>query len=230
MVSVRWVDSAESTNTILRDGPCEHGDSVATFNQTNGRGRLGREWIDVPGKGLAISVAVCVPVAVPTLVPLVAGAAAIESIRALTGRTDLWLKWPNDVYLGDSKVAGILTEMPSAGRIIVGLGLNINHRTDELPVSTATSLAIEGIEIDPVAFAEGWSELLCLRSAEIGSNALTAWINGFIGLKGELVRIDFPDGTHRTGTLAGIAADGSLVLGTGDPIVAGDISRLRPAE
>ncbi len=230
MVSVRWVDSAESTNTILRDGPREHGDAVATLNQTNGRGRLGRDWIDVPGMGLAISVAVCVPVAVPTLVPLVAGAAAIELIRALTGRTDLWMKWPNDVYVGDRKVAGILTEMPSADRIIVGLGLNIGHRADELPVATATSLALEGIEIDPVAFAEDWAELVCARSADIGTDAVVDWVDGFIGLKGERVRVDFPDGTHRTGALVGITADGSLVLDTGEPIVAGDISRLRPAE
>ena len=192
---------------------------------------MGRDWIESPGKGLAVSLVLTRQVATPTIVPLIAGAAAIDVLRSLTGAAEsFWMKWPNDVYSGQRKLAGILTEMPTAGRIIVGLGVNLSHTQDELPVDTATSLALEGFDIDPVAFVDDWREAVLDRTVRSDDQSTIDWVNSRLGLRRESVRIDFPDGSHRVGTVVGVDSTGALVLESGDTIVAGDITRLRPAD
>lgn len=230
MNPVRWVDTVESTNTELRDGAITHGDAVATLNQTAGRGRLGRDWVESPGRGLALSVGLTEPVAVPTLVPLIAGAAAIEALQKFQPSSRAWMKWPNDVYIGERKVAGILTEIPDASRMVVGIGVNLFHSVEELPLDSATSLAIEGIDVDPRLFADEWRRIVLDRIRSTESPATVDWVNSYVGLRGEAVRIDFADGSHRLGRVTEVAADGALMLDSGDPIVAGEITRLRPAE
>lgn len=231
MTSVRWLDSVPSTNTALRDIPVEHGDCIATLCQTAGRGRVGREWNDVAGRGLAVSLVLTEPVAVPTLLPLVAGVAAVDVLRELAGVGDrVWMKWPNDLYIGARKVAGILTEMPEPSRIIVGLGLNLTHGEEELPVDTATSLAVEGFSVDPVEFVDAWRSRVLELSAASDEQRTVDAVNNRLGLRGDTVRIDFPDGTVRTGVVTGVDGRGALLLDSGDPIVAGDITRLRPAD
>lgn len=231
MTPVTWLSSVPSTNTALRDALVENGDCIATLNQTAGRGRLGRDWVESPGKGLAASIGVTVPVATPTLAPLIAGAAAIDVLRSLTGAAEsFWMKWPNDVYCGERKLAGILTEMPTAGLIVVGLGVNLTHADDDLPVDTATSLALEGFDIDPAGFVNEWRREVLDRVDRSNAQSTVDWVNSRLGLRGESVRIDFPDGSHRIGSVVGVDATGALLLDSGDAIVAGDITRLRPAD
>jgi BirA family biotin operon repressor/biotin-[acetyl-CoA-carboxylase] ligase len=222
---IRWVASTPSTNTALRSEPI--GSALATLNQTAGRGRLGREWLESPGKGLAISVVVH-PTDIPTLVPLVAGAALVT---VLNGHgINAWMKWPNDVYIGERKVAGVLTEMQEPGRIIVGLGVNVRHAQGEVPLETATSLAAEGFDIDATEIADAWLATVRARLAEVGTPALVDWVRSVSPLIGERVAIDMPDGTHREVDIRNIAPDGSLELTTGETIVAGEITRLRRAD
>lgn len=231
MNPVAWRDSTQSTNDDLRSGEVSHGDAVATLQQTAGRGRRGRTWLHSPGKGLAVSVVLTEPIAVPTLVPLIAGASAIEALKHVAGgEQSVWMKWPNDLYIGDDKVAGILTEMPEPNRVIVGLGLNLFHRIDELPTESATSLALHGIAIDPLEFVDAWRSELLDRAVDSASQSTVDWINSHIGWRGEPVRIDHANGESRFGVIRGVAADGALILDSGDPVVAGDIARLRPAE
>lgn len=225
MTDIRWISAIPSTNTALRDEPI--GSVLATLNQTSGRGRLGRDWIETPGKGLAISLVIS-PTSIPTLIPLVAGAALVAVLRERG--VDSWTKWPNDVYIGDRKVAGILTEMPSADRVIVGLGVNVRYSRDELPLDTATSLAAEGFDIDATDIAERWLVVVRERLNTIGTIALLDWVRAASGIIGRDVTIEFPDDTVHTATVATIAANGALELATGELVVAGDITRLRPVE
>ena len=129
---------------------------VLTDHQTGGRGRLGRAWTVPDRASLAVSVAV--PVSDPAQagwMPLLAGLALARAVaevteaagRPLTSR----LKWPNDVLLaddGDRKLSGILCELVTSGGgpavVVVGTGVNIDQTRDELPVETATSLALAG--------------------------------------------------------------------------------------
>lgn len=122
--------------------------------QTEGRGRLGRSWHALPGTSVLCSVALR-PAVEPSRLPelsLVAGAACAEAIAAVTGLRPA-LKFPNDVLIEGRKVAGILAEARE-GRVVLGMGINVNAAAEDLPTETdtpPTSLSLEsGHEIDRV--------------------------------------------------------------------------------
>jgi BirA family biotin operon repressor/biotin-[acetyl-CoA-carboxylase] ligase len=147
-----WVERCPSTQRLLDGAP--EGAVVATDEQTEGRGRLGRTWEAPPGSSLLFSVVLAPPVQAGRLPELsvVAGEAVAEAIATETGLSPA-LKEPNDVLVGGRKVAGILAES-SDGRVTLGVGINISQRSEELPERTqfpATSLAIEGAQVDRTA-------------------------------------------------------------------------------
>jgi BirA family biotin operon repressor/biotin-[acetyl-CoA-carboxylase] ligase len=145
---VRVVTETGSTNTDLladaSDGAPE-GIVLAAESQTAGRGRLGRRWSSQPLAALTFSVLLR-PGGVPPgrrgWVPLLAGVAVASALRAGAG-VDARLKWPNDVLVQGAKVAGILAEQ-RGDAIVVGIGINVSTRQDELPAGGATSLALAG--------------------------------------------------------------------------------------
>ncbi len=147
----RYVESTPSTQLLLPpDAP--EGAVVVAGEQTAGRGRLGRRWLAPPGTSLLCSVQLRPEVPGERLPELtgVAARACAESIEALTGlRAEL--KFPNDVLLGGRKTAGVLAEARD-GRVVLGIGVNVNVRGAELPADLerpATSLLAEtGRELD----------------------------------------------------------------------------------
>jgi BirA family transcriptional regulator, biotin operon repressor / biotin---[acetyl-CoA-carboxylase] ligase len=112
--------------------------------QTAGRGRLGRRWASPPRAGLTFSVLLRpegVPAALLGWLPLLAGVAAVASVRAVTA-VEATLKWPNDVLVGERKLGGILAERTGAA-VVVGIGINVwQARADLPPDAAATSLAL----------------------------------------------------------------------------------------
>ena len=147
----RFVASCPSTQRLLEDDDPE-GAVVATDHQTAGRGRLGRSWEDVTGRSILLSV-LLLPRAPMPLWPelsLVAGEAVARALRAETG-VDASLRHPNDVVVAGRKLVGVLPEA-SAGRVVLGIGVNVNETAEELPVDTAkppTSVRVElGYEIE----------------------------------------------------------------------------------
>jgi len=123
-----------STNSLLQqEATCgaEAGLVVLADVQTHGRGRQGRSWIAPPGTGLTFSLLRRPAVGAPESVrwTLLAGVSVIEATEELL--PDIWLKWPNDIMVGDRKLGGILCERsPSEGRLpdalIIGIGLNLS--------------------------------------------------------------------------------------------------------
>jgi BirA family biotin operon repressor/biotin-[acetyl-CoA-carboxylase] ligase len=131
---VRSDEVTPSTNataaSMAEDGAPEW-TLVAAGHQTEGRGRLGREWVDVPGRALMCSV-VLRPTTQPNksgLFSLLAGASMAGAIRDETG-LPATCKWPNDVLLGHAKVGGILMESNVRdGRfhhVVLGVGVNLD--------------------------------------------------------------------------------------------------------
>jgi BirA family biotin operon repressor/biotin-[acetyl-CoA-carboxylase] ligase len=119
---------------------------LATDHQTSGRGRLGRTWTAPRGSSIAMSVLLRPdrPPADWTWLPLLAGLAVADSLRAVADVPAL-LKWPNDVLVDGAKVCGILAERvdtPAGPACVLGLGVNVHLSAGELPVPTATSLAV----------------------------------------------------------------------------------------
>jgi len=140
------VASTASTQLLLAPDAAE-GTVVAADEQTEGRGRLGRPWYAPRGTSLLCSIQLRPPVAGERLPELtgVAARACGEAIAAVTG-LEPELKFPNDLLLGGRKVAGLLAEARE-GRIVLGIGVNVNMREDELPAEVdrpATSLLVEG--------------------------------------------------------------------------------------
>jgi BirA family biotin operon repressor/biotin-[acetyl-CoA-carboxylase] ligase len=147
----RFVASCPSTQRLIDDADAE-GATVATDHQTQGRGRLGRIWEDTPGRSLLFSVLLTPrpPMPLWPQLSLVAGEAVAGALREQTG-IDATLRHPNDVVVAGRKLVGVLPEA-SRGRVVLGIGVNVNQTVDELPADTVkppTSVRIEaGREVE----------------------------------------------------------------------------------
>ena len=152
-----WTDMTclavtDSTNRVameMAENGAGHGTVVFADAQTAGRGRMGRRWESPEGKNLYVSLLLRPPVPsvdAPSLA-LVAGVALADAVEAVG--VPAALKWPNDLYCGGRKAAGILAEMASdpggVRHVVIGVGLNVNMVEDDFPPDLrgrATSLRI----------------------------------------------------------------------------------------
>ena len=136
----RFVAECASTQRLLAEDEPE-GTTVATDHQTEGRGRLGRVWEDAPGRGLLFSVLLrpTIHIAIWPELSIVAGEAVAAALPV-----DARVRHPNDVFVDNRKVGGILPEA-SRGWVRLGIGVNVNQTAAELPEATVkptTSLQI----------------------------------------------------------------------------------------
>ncbi|MDQ6750303.1 MAG: biotin--[acetyl-CoA-carboxylase] ligase [Actinomycetota bacterium] len=142
---VRSVDSTSRQARELAAAGAPHGTLVTATEQTAGRGRQGRTWSAPPGRALLMSLLLR---EWPGLLPLAAAAAVAEAV----GETAM-VKWPNDVQIFGRKVAGILAEgRPQAGWMILGIGLNVAVRLEDLPPElrdTAGTLGLAPSAVEP---------------------------------------------------------------------------------
>jgi len=214
---------------------------VLAEHQVGGKGRLGRRWSEAPRAGLAMSVLVPTPPGALGWVPLLTGLALHQAVRAVTG-LDTAIKWPNDLLAqSGAKLAGILCELTPAG-IVIGAGLNVLHSRDELPVPTATSLALElgpGAAPDRtdlvIAYAGALSAVLNAQHAggadAAGERAAYRRACTTIG-----ARVELSDGTGRARRVEveAVDDDGRLVVrdasGRPEHVTAGDVHHVRVAE
>lgn len=161
---VTVVETTGSTNADLADrarqGDAE-GVALISAEQTAGRGRLDRQWVSPARRSIAMSVLLRPLPEFPQWgwLSILAGMAVAEALGELSddpGRVTL--KWPNDVLIDGRKVCGILSERiehPGGARAVVGMGINLTLTREELPVPTATSLALAGLPTDPDRIAAG---------------------------------------------------------------------------
>jgi BirA family biotin operon repressor/biotin-[acetyl-CoA-carboxylase] ligase len=134
---VRHVAETGSTNADLiaavLDSTASNRTVLATDHQTAGRGRLDRRWDAPPGTNLLVSIVVAPVPAIPAEATQRVGLAAVGAVRRFVDAdaSAVGLKWPNDVLLGDRKLAGILAQrVPDRDAVVVGLGLNVRWAPD----------------------------------------------------------------------------------------------------
>jgi BirA family transcriptional regulator, biotin operon repressor / biotin---[acetyl-CoA-carboxylase] ligase len=143
---LRETTSTNDRARALAAAGAPHGTLVTAAAQTAGRGRQGRTWSAPPGRALLMSVVLRDP---GRMLPLAAAVAVAE-----TAGPEAAIKWPNDVLLDGRKVAGILAEArPQDGWAVLGIGLNVALRPDDLPVdlrTTAATLGLEPRDVDAV--------------------------------------------------------------------------------
>jgi biotin-[acetyl-CoA-carboxylase] ligase BirA-like protein len=242
---IRVVAETGSTNVHLADlarAGAEPGLVLVAEAQTAGRGRLDRAWTAPPRSGLFFSALLPPEDSVTRLgwLPLLAGVAVVSALRGFAeleglgrGRMgDAVLKWPNDVLIGERKLAGILAQRVDAG-VIVGIGLNVGLRTDELPVPTATSLLIEDAPADRDPLLRAILRQLAVRHEQFrtGHDAeLHEAYRELCGTLGRQVRVELPDGAVLVGKAVGIEEAGRLLVRTPDGehlLNAGDVVHVR---
>jgi BirA family biotin operon repressor/biotin-[acetyl-CoA-carboxylase] ligase len=147
-----YVASTGSTNTdlIAHASGLEDLSVLVAGYQSAGRGRsTGRQWLAPEGSSLAISILLRPSASdlSPTSfgwLPLLAGLAMARAVGQFIPASEVAVKWPNDVLVNEHKIAGILSELlPDLSGVVIGAGINIRQKQDELPIETATSLALE---------------------------------------------------------------------------------------
>ena len=225
-----WLRETDSTQKRLKEGDFPCGTVFVADIQKEGKGRKGRRWESQEG-GLYFSFVLCgEDFSKPFQIPLLAGLAISDLLDSLGIRTAV--KWPNDVYVGGKKIAGILAELVR-DRIIVGIGLNVNQRSfpQELEDRATSLYLVTGREWDRKEVLLGVLEKLeeyLSEYREKGFGEFRRRIDEKLLFKGEEVVIISEKPT--AGILEGIDEEGFLILRTSEgltKITAGDVS-LRP--
>ena len=245
-----YVPETGSTNADLIANYAQLADFsvlVAGF-QSAGKGRAGRSWVAPAGSSLFVSI-LLKPEGIPATkfswLPLLAGLAMTRAVQEFLPNKDVTLKWPNDVLVGEQKISGVLSELvPSLSGVVIGAGLNLKQQSHELPVETATSMAIEDAQdINPDAVlakylgelkklyqdfgAHGGDAVACGLRQQVIANCSSLNRQG-----NSRVRAILPNGLELLGNAVGIDDTGRLIIQPQDgselrPIAAGDIVHLR---
>ena len=217
-----------STNTaLLADDRGHEGDWLVALHQDSGRGRHGRIWESIDGNFLGSTLVSLRPADPPApALALVAGLALIEAVEVATPDARLSLKWPNDLMIGDAKLAGILLER-SGDRVVAGFGVNLAAA----PAISGRKTASLAGSIAPQAFAPllaaSFARLLNAWRMADSTAFAQAWLTRAHPL-GTLLEVHSGPGERIAGRFDGIESDGALRLrlegGTIELIRAGDVS------
>ncbi|MFF2199303.1 biotin--[acetyl-CoA-carboxylase] ligase [Streptomyces sp. NPDC058145] len=248
---VELVQRTGSTNSDLvaraAAGRAGEGAVLVAEEQTAGRGRLDRQWTAPPRSGLFFSVLLEpaeVPVARWGWLPLLTGVAVATGLSRAAG-VDTALKWPNDLLVTvggeERKTGGILAERAGDDGVVIGVGINVSLRAQELPVPQAGSLALAGAvstDRDPLLRAvlrslEDWYGRWRSAGGDPAASGLQETYAAGCATLGRTVRAELPGDRSVVGEAIAIDGDGRLVIateaGVREPVGAGDIVHLRPA-
>ncbi|MDW8801365.1 biotin--[acetyl-CoA-carboxylase] ligase [Clostridium sp. A1-XYC3] len=151
--NIMYFQTLGSTNNKAKElalSNAPHGTVIISEEQTEGRGRLGRNWSSPKFKGIWLSI-ILRPDTDPLNVPKVTQVGAAAVIKALNELDiNAYVKWPNDIILNEKKVCGILTEMSGelnkVNYVVMGIGINVNTDSSDFPEelkNTATSISLE---------------------------------------------------------------------------------------
>lgn len=190
------VERTASTQELAAELNAGPGDVVATLHQDAGRGRMGRSWEDPMGEGIAVTVVLDHRLAVAPL--------GINLAVALAEALDAWVNtgicWPNDLLLGDRKLAGVLIER-RGDACLVGIGVNVLQTTwGPSLAGLATSLAAEGKTVTRWEVAAAVAAAALDAPGRDVDTAAAAWR-----------RRDVLIGTHRTFEVGGREVSGDVV-------------------
>ncbi|MBV9357789.1 MAG: biotin--[acetyl-CoA-carboxylase] ligase [Chloroflexi bacterium] len=223
------VDSTQDVARELARADAPDQTLVVADHQAAGRGRRGRRWIAPPGTALTFSILFRTASGLPSRrYTMLASVAVCEAIERLAPDLKPRIKWPNDVMLGERKVAGVLAEGSWVGdalRLIVGVGINVSTSAVELAAisSEATSVRAAGAEVERVPLLVAVVERLAWWLGQPLDHLHAVWQDRLWGIGQRLhlaeagcevevvvlgvaqdgrLRVRYPDGSERL-TLAG---------------------------
>jgi BirA family biotin operon repressor/biotin-[acetyl-CoA-carboxylase] ligase len=223
--------STNATAVALAEAGTPEWTLVSAAHQTEGRGRLGREWADAPGRALLCSLVLRpeLPPVRAGVLSLLAGACMASAIRDVVGRK-VTCKWPNDLMLRDAKVGGVLAESALDGEtlryVVIGVGVNLDAPEG---VDGAAGIGAVGERALLTAFLTRFASIYDTRDASLPERVRQAWAP-MSSTIGEMVRATTTDGDDVVGRAIGIDSFGSLLLSTDDGearVRFGDVEHLR---
>lgn len=235
--SIIHLDTVDSTNSYLKRETHPAGTVVYTFNQTAGRGRHERKWLTFADKNLALSL-LFVPEEPISNTSWHVAALSLALLNVLKGCKvqGARLKWPNDIFVGDKKLSGVLAEVTRQGksqRIIAGIGVNVNATEEDLSeagqpatsILTESGKAIElnrftGLYLKELA---KWTRLL--ESSRGVAIIKREWLK-HCPILGRTIRWDSPQGLVE-GKVVRVDDEGYLIIeseGREHCIVSGDVT------
>ncbi|WP_109832012.1 biotin--[acetyl-CoA-carboxylase] ligase [Reichenbachiella versicolor] len=210
------------------------GTTFITSHQTNGRGQRGNEWISPAGQNATFSFLLkpkYIPIDQQFDLNIIVSLGIRRALRKFIGNR-LKIKWPNDIYVGDKKMGGILIENTLKGNkiesTVVGIGLNVNQSSFE--IDNATSFKLETSKsIEPNEMIEN----ILIDLEEVYAFAR---VNGLVSLKTEylnslyrLNEISFFEsrGVKFTGTIWGVTDSGQLLIKSDHNVTSYDLKEIK---
>lgn len=241
MISSRitFFEEINSTNTFVKThvNELEDGELIVAFKQTAGRGRRGREWLSPANTNIYATL--CIKqVESAYLCGTVVALAALETLRFFYPEGEFYIKWPNDIYCGDAKIAGMLCDGcgfkdGKISAIAAGIGININFEPSEMAKigQNATSLfALSSRKFNlkkvakKLAFCIKQCYIIYLKDSAVLRHAWEKE-NTLIGKRIGIIK---PDGETVYGIFESIRDDGALQMRTAsgktESFFAGDVS------
>ena len=230
-----------STNVDLRRAALSgspEGVALVAEEQVEGRGRLGRTWTAPPRSSLMVSVLLRPESPAASQwgwLPLLAAVAIDDALRRFSV-VDTGVKWPNDILIGERKLAGVLSERvdtPSGASVIVGMGINVSLRASDLPTPTATSLALAGEMTDREPLLRALLRAFEARYRQWCDGAVrelrTTYLERSVSV-GRRVHVALPGGRKISGTAIDVDITGGLVVDDGTQqhlVAAADVTHAR---
>ena len=232
---IHTVSETGSTNAdllaALRDGePVREGDWLVADRQSAGRGRQGRNWHDGQHNFMGSTIVRIHPGQPPAhTLSLLAGVALFEAVHALSPSLHrLMLKWPNDLLVGDAKVAGILLEA-AGDAVVIGIGVNLVTAPD-LADRQSVALTAFGPAPDRDGFAQSLATHFATELERWRTFGLEPLMRSWSAAgtpPGTAITVHEPHGASVSGQFDGLEADGSMRLrladGNSRVIHAGDV-------
>ncbi len=212
-------DILSSTNDEACGLHYKQGDIIVAESQTAGRGQRGHTWESGKGQNLTLS-AILEPTFLPPteqfLLSEVIALAVADTLASYSIKTKI--KWTNDIYVGDKKIAGILIEHKlqgnAIGRTIAGIGLNVNQTQFSADLPNPTSMATEqGAEFDRAEVLDRLQECIMRRYGQLQSGehqALQSDYHSMLYRLDEQHRYALANGESFIGTIRGVEPTGAL--------------------
>ena len=236
---VLFLDSVESTNAYLASTQAHLQDFsvIASLNQTAGRGRRGRQWVSVPGQTLAVSVVVPFESEqiATTWLPILAGVAVVQALKEISDQP-VELKWPNDLLADGLKIGGILCQMISSSRSIVGVGANFSVSEEDLPVNGGSIWhphhdLERAVDLYLSTMVEHLRALLHTVIELSDGDLIADFFCPSIKTVGKTVRVHETESLSWSGKAVGLSPEGHLIVRLPDgeerEVAAADIEHLR---
>ena len=236
-VRVKRTSSTMDLAARLAKEGAPHGLVVVADEQTAGRGRHGREWVSAPGRDLLASILFRPRPAILTELQFVSALAAVEVVRATTGRSPS-IKWPNDIRVDGKKVCGVLLESHEDDQglaAVAGFGINLHtsatNHPDLPPAASLSELTGRSIDRDDALKLLVQSADDLYERVSRGDSLIEEWSN-LVDTVGQRVSVAIGDPRRPDRVVKGVAEGigdfGRLLVRDDDgrvwPLVAGDVS------